>query len=140
MKKLVLFAVMSVAWGSPAFAGCESGSPSVITVESWSAEAKKMRSTDYVNVSVTIKSGAAKPFRMVDASIEIEDALGRRIGVLSVDPDLVLQPGESIEKNGSYLADSLERLPKMNRDDVIITACTEAVVYQDGSKQSFTKK
>ena len=90
-----------------------------------------------MDISVTVTSAAAKPFRMIDASYAFTDALGRRISSFNFDPDMHATPGEKIVHVSGYSGREMDRVFGMNREDVSVATCTKAIIYGDGSKDVF---
>lgn len=113
------------------------GSGAPLTVTDWSIEEVEIGVSKGMDISVSIRSNAEKPFRMVDASFTFEDALGSYISSFTIDPDLSGAPGEEVTSTNGYLGSDMKRVLTMNRDDVIVYACTHELLYDDGSRESF---
>jgi hypothetical protein len=93
-----------------------------------------------IDIHVTIKSNFSKPIRMIDGTYTFADALGRRISSFGINPDLNVEPGKTVKFAHGYMGREMDRVLKMNRADVIVTTCVRAVVYQDGTKETFTAR
>lgn len=113
------------------------GSGLPLTVTDWSIEEVEIGVSKGMDISVSMRSNAEKPFRMVDATLTFEDALGEYISSFTVDPDLAAAPGEVVTSVNGYLGTDMNRVLKMNRDDVVVYACTHELLYEDGSRESF---
>lgn len=136
MMRMCLAAVLAAC--GPAAAECTNGSSATfLTVEDWSLERVKNDLVSGIDIRVSIKSHAAKPFHMIDASYTFQDALGRRISGFVMNPDLAAAPGQTVETVNGYLGNEMDRALKMRREDITVFACTRAVVFDDGTKQEF---
>ena len=133
--KIAVF-VVTIALAGSAAADCRED---LLTIEDWKVE----RITDPIQgerVSVQVKSHMGKPFRMVDGSYAFHDALGRHISSFGFNPDLKLAPGMVSADGGRYFGTQIGRVRNMDRADVKISTCVRAVVYEDGTKETFTAK
>jgi len=115
---------------------CQDGSNEILTVENWQVE-KVEGILSGIDITVELRSHASKPFRMIDASFTFHDTLDRRISSFTIDPDLKAKPGETVSTVNGYMGREMDRVPSMDRADVVVFACTRAVVYEDGSKEFF---
>lgn len=140
MRAAMMVALLGAAVvANDAFA-CD-GSTKLLSVKDWTVEEVDGLIPGIhsgIDITVDIKSHAEKPFRMIDASYTFADALGRRISGFMIDPDLKVRPGETVSTTNGYTGSEMDRVIKMNRDDVIVTICTRAVVYEDGTKEDFS--
>lgn len=134
MRILTVSALVLLPSGALA-ANC-GGSSEFLSVENWKVE-KVEGLISGIDITVDVKSHAPKPFRMIDADYTFEDALGRRISAFKIDPDLKAKPGETVSSTNGYMGTEMDRVPNMNRDDVIVAACTHSVIYDDGTKEEF---
>ncbi|WP_307145455.1 hypothetical protein [Rhizobium tibeticum] len=134
---MLIAVVVSLAALPAAAQDCQEGQKEVIAVESW--DIKKVDDPMFSGMDITLKlkSNATKPFRMADASFTFQDGLGRRISSFTIDPDLKAKPGDVVETVNGYQGSEMDRVPKMNRADVVVFACTKALVYEDGTKEEF---
>lgn len=135
---MMVMLIIAATAGEAAAADCgPNGDGTAITVKEWSVEAIAGLIGTEAKVSVTFTNDLTKSFRMIDASIMFEDALGGYISNIGVDRDITLAPGNSTVYTASYGGTGLDRVPQMNRQDVVVYACTKAVIYDDGTKQEF---
>lgn len=123
---------------SIAAAECHSGSLEPISVVGWSAEPLDLPDSMGVGgvaLTLTLKNQLAHSLRMVDARAHIDDVLGRRIIRVSLEPDLnIAADSEQIHTRRYVTANlsELERLQGANPNDIVVTACTTAVVTGEG--------
>jgi len=113
------------------------GSGAPLTVTDWSIEEVEIGVSKGMDITVSMRSNAQKPFRMVDASFNFEDALGNYISSFTADPDLAAAPGEVVMTVNGYLGSEMSRVLKMNRNDVVVYACTHELLYEDGTRETF---
>lgn len=88
-------------------------------------------------LSLIYTNAGDRAFRLIDATVQFQDALGAGIGSIQFDRDTGLAPGESAALEGTYAGDNLLRLNSMNPDDIVITTCVRSVVYVDGKREEF---
>lgn len=111
---------------------CPAGSsPSALEPYNWEF-------TEAGRVMVAVRNTFDKQVRMVDAVIYFEDGLGRTLGdaPLPVNPDLAIFP----KKANSFQVvapPGYERLSVADLDDYLVTMCTSAILFVDGSKAEF---
>jgi len=120
--------------GTATAAECDAlGVPSILQVTDWSAvpgEPNVLTTIKYRNVS-------AKPIVMVKASVWFFDALGERVIGFQINPDVKLAPGVEAEESGRLIGDHAQRLLSSDKALFQAIACTHAVVYADGTKETF---
>lgn len=133
MRRLI--GMMLFALPTAAAAECQ-GRADLLTVEEWSVE-KVSGPVSGIDITIHLKSGFDKPFRMIDAGYTFSDALGRRISGFTMNPDLRASPNETVETGNGYTGREMDRVLTMNRDDVSVSTCVRAVVYEDGTKEKF---
>lgn len=112
------------------------GSADVLSLEDWHIE-KVDGFISGVDITVDLKSHAKMPFRMIDASYILEDVLGHHISGFKINPDIKAKPGETVSTTNGYMGSGLDRVINMDRSDITITTCVRALVYEDGSKETF---
>lgn len=126
-----------LALAPPAFADtiCGEGATSaLLTVSDWTI---KPITADTNQMTETLIYSGSKSIRMIDGSIRYSDVLGGSVASKAIDRDASIKPGEPYLQKGNWGRYTFERLLKMNRSDVIVVACVRAVVYADGSKETF---
>lgn len=136
MRHLLLTSALFLI-SSPSFADCGRGSPDILTLTDWTVEEDTSRTIPGSKVEFTVRNNGAKAVRLVDAGVYFRDILGEQIASIAISRDIQIAPGEAAVDGGSYLGTRLDRIPKMNPADVVAFACTEAVVYEDGSIDEF---
>ncbi len=133
--RILIVATISVMPGFAIAASCD-GSSDVLTVENWNI-AKVEGPLSGIDITLSVKSHAKQAFRMIDGNYTFEDVLGRRISGFQINPDLTAKPGEIVSTTTGYMGTEMDRVPKMDRSDVVVTTCTNAIVYSDGTKEQF---
>lgn len=108
------------------------GSPDVLLLKSWKAEAAGDSQYD---LTIEFDYQGKHPIRMVKAHLNMHDALGNGLTGGSLDPDVDLAPGDSGEQHWRFSGDT--RVVTINPDDVVARLCTTAVIYKDGAKEEF---
>lgn len=136
MRAIIIAFLGAGLWASDA-SSCD-GSPDILALDNWNIK-KVDGFISGMDITVSVKSHAAKPFRMIDASYTFSDKLGRRIAGFKIDPDLKAKPGEIVSSTNGYTGSEMDRVPKMNREDVIVSTCVTAVVYDDGTQERFSR-
>jgi hypothetical protein len=132
MRWLLALAVLV----SPAAAAeCFEGRPDAITVKSWAPSAKESLIGEPVLVRYVLNNALDKSIRMIDASVFFDDVLGKHIGGYEVEPDVAAVAGGDFEVEGTYLG--MTRLLDANPEDILVSICTKAVVYGDGTTETF---
>src|SRR5690606_26324405 len=102
--------------------------PDLISVQDWEVKHVERSGMPGASVSVTFTLNWPQPIRMIDASVQFQDLLGGYIGGVALDRDTRLSNGETTTDSGIYLGTDFTRIPEMERDDVMVTTCTRAVV------------
>lgn len=130
MRWLIL--VMSMTTGAVA-AECDTGNADILKVQEWDAADKGDR---VVEINYTYMNTTAKQIDMVDAALWFTDALGKRVGVGAiVDPDPKVKAGDIAAAD--WKGWGLQRLPSIEKKNVTATICVRAVLYEDGTKETF---
>lgn len=129
--------VTAALLASPAHAETCAGKSDFLVVKDWKVEKVETDMMTGIDITLTLQSNSPKPFRMVDGAYTFSDVLDRRISGFKFDPDLRGVPGGTIETGAGYMGNEMDRVPKMDRSDVIVTTCVKAVVYEDGTKETF---
>jgi hypothetical protein len=125
------------ALGLTAPAAATTCNTEILALEGWSVTLGTRSGYESANVMLAYQSTAAKPFRMIDASVRFADALGGHIALISTGRDMRLAPGDMFREEQSYLGTNLNRVVGMDRSDVSVELCTKAVVYEDGTVETF---
>jgi hypothetical protein len=115
----------------------QSCNTNILTLTDWSLTLGNRSGLESAELTLIYQSTAGKPFRMIDASIRFTDALGGHIALVSTERDMRLSPGDTFSENQSYLGTQLNRIAHMERSDVDVVLCTKAVVYDDGTQETF---
>ena len=132
MKRVLVLAVLVCGAAAPTSAtACDEG---VFTVQSWQVEPKP---GDYPVLTASLTYEGKSAVRMVDALIVVADALGGHITAIGIDRDLHAEPGATFNNDSLISVEAGERLLSLHPDDVAVTTCTRAIIYQDGLKQVF---
>jgi hypothetical protein len=132
MRWMVVFGLLA----APALgAECSVGRSDAVVVTSWAAEATSGTLGPMVQVSYVLSNNLPKGIRMVDASVNFEDVLGQTMPGFKLAPDIAAAAGGDFAQVATYLG--MDRLVKARHEDIIVTVCTRAVVYEDGTKESF---
>lgn len=130
--------VVLMLCGPVAAAECSRGeSGEALVVTGWEVTISQDGAYTSADVKLTVENKLPKGVRLIDASVRFEDALGGSISNVGLTRDVQVATGATFEDSGSYLGTRLERIPAMNRNDVVVFACTKGVVYEDGTKQTF---
>ena len=137
MRILALAAIGAMSCSAVVAAECGRGSADALEVVSWSAAESTNSFAAGVEVTVEVRNNLPQGVRMWDASVRFYDVLGRSIGSIGVAPDLRIAAGDTAQDGGSYLGSDLDRLLSMDAADVVVLACTRAVVMNDGTAQRF---
>lgn len=128
MKRLIFTAAM-IAISVPAYAQCPSGTSTAITLQSWTAEPGD--SAGSTTLAITLRNDMKSGFRLVDGTVWFRDVLGGSIGGVTIDRSSTAEPGATFEQFRTLFG--MSDLAALNPDDIIATACTEAVVLTDGT-------
>lgn len=114
-----------------AAAGCNK---TLISVSDWSARQLDERN---VEVSVSVLSNAEKRIRMLYAFAYFDDVFDVPIGSVSIGPDAVIAAGGTYTELSKWTPHRFGRLLKMRKEDVKTATCVQAVLYEDGTKETF---
>ncbi len=120
-----------VAVAGEASAGCNQ---ELLNVEGWSA---RPMAESRVEVSMDLKSAAPKPIRIIEALVYFRDALDGDIGALPVERDAHIPAGGSYSRLMKPAPAHFDRLLKLRKQDVQTHVCVFAVLYEDGTKETF---
>ncbi len=131
MRRVLLAFSLVAVGSSPALSACNDD---LLTISKWS-----IRPIDgHMNeLSFTVHSSAAKGIRMLDAQLGFTDKLGATIGPLVIDRDIAISAHGSFTDKRVWGPFTIERLLKVNAADITAYTCVHAVVYDDGSKETF---
>lgn len=133
--RLILMAAAVAMIGGPVFGAPKcSGKLDLLSVTNWSIEAVDS-TTNKLTVSITNESD--KPVRMVDGSVGFIDALDKEIGRYEIDRDAEIPAGGQFEESGNWGRFTFERLLTLRSDEVTAFACVSALLYDDGTKDTF---
>lgn len=131
LRQALVFLVLSA--GSVAHAeDCLVGSSEVLKLRDWGVT---VTSDSRYDLTISFEYSGQKPLRMVDANLNAFDTLGNGLTGGAIDPDQSLAPGDTGEQTWTFAGDA--RIARIAREDVVARVCTKAVVYADGSKDSF---
>lgn len=131
MRRVLLGFALALAGSSSALSACNDG---LLTISTWSI---KPIDSHMNELSFTVRSSAAKGIRMLDAQLGFTDRLGATIGPLVIDRDIAIPARGSFTDTRVWGPFTIERLLKVNAEDITAHACVHAVVYDDGSKETF---
>lgn len=113
---------------------CSKGSGTVLTISSWTTT--EPAHNGRFDAVFQIESRAPKPTRMAEATIWFDDLLGRSLGGWNLDPDFRIGPGETATFTLPLGKISFGGRP-LSREDLVARLCTEALLYDDGTKEEF---
>lgn len=130
MRILMALAFVALA-SSQAVAACND---TLLTVVDWTIRPVDARTNE---LSYTVKSNAGKDIRMIDGQLGFKDALGGHIGPLGLQRDAEIKAGSTFADKGLWGQHTFERLLKLKKDEVTPYTCVRAVLYDDGTKESF---
>lgn len=108
-----------------------------LVIDDWSIIEQTSGPRIGATVEVQYRLAGNRAYRLIEGSIIFEDRLGFRIESIAVPREKPLTPGMMGLQTGLYPSSTLMMAARMNRDDVIVTTCTNAVVYADGAKETF---
>ncbi|MFC3072344.1 hypothetical protein [Shinella pollutisoli] len=127
----ILVAVLMLAGTFHANAACNE---SLLEITAWNIQAID---ADTNELSYSIRSNAAKDIRMIDGQLGFRDALGGRIGPLQIERDTVIPAGGTFTDKGLWGRYTFERLLRLKKEEVEPYTCIRAVLYEDGTKETF---
>lgn len=128
-----VFAIASIATSSAM--ACDNN---LLAVVDWSVEpAVPDFDPGFSKISVTYRFDGDAPIRMIDASIIFDDALGRMITLVPIDPDQTMSPGETLSASILSPNEYIKRLLTLRREDILACGHVIAVVYADGTVEKF---
>jgi len=129
---LRLFLILSVFAAAEAkAAGCNA---TMLSITDWSVG---QASQGNVEITVRFKSNAPKQIRMLQGLAYFYDALDEPIGALPVGPDAIIPAGGEYTEYRTWSDHLFGRLLTLRKQDVKTATCVKAVLYEDGSKESF---
>jgi hypothetical protein len=131
------FATLAFVLGIAGSAAAQSCNSDVLALDDWAIAIGNRSGMESAEMALTYRSTADKPFRMIDASVRFTDVLGGLIGLISTERDMRLSPGEAFSEDQTYLGTQLNRMVDMERSDINAVLCTRAVVYEDGTQETF---
>lgn len=110
----------------------------LISVQEWEAvNESREDGTVSTHMTASYRYDGNAAYRMIDATILFEDVLGQLIAVYRVDRDEALNAGETSSLSMLSGGGSLHRLGDLDRDDIVVKTCTRAIVYEDGTRETF---
>lgn len=106
------------------------GTDRILKLEDWSAK------PDGAGTRITLRLALRgdKPVRMVDGKVSFYDALDGSVGSYPIDRDAHIAPGKPYEQKDFYTKGRLENL---KHEEVTSKVCVYAVLYEDGTKETF---
>ncbi|MDE4595909.1 hypothetical protein [Sinorhizobium meliloti] len=130
---LRLFLILSVFAASEAKAtGCNE---TMLSITDWSAG---QAGEEHVEITFDVQSHAKKQIRMLKAVAYFYDALDVPLGAIPIGPDATIPAGGRYNEHLTWPAGvHLKRLLQLRKQDVKTATCVKAVLYADGSKESF---
>lgn len=132
--RVAMLTMAAVLIGSPAVAECSKGSGDVMFIAEWTTG--PTQPSGAFDAIFQITSRAAKPTRMVEATIWFKDLLGRNLNGWHLDADFKIEPGATEQFALTLGTLSFDGRP-LRRDDLTATLCTKAILFADGTKQEF---
>lgn len=106
----------------------------LLAVEKWSAE----KSGDVTfDLTLTMTPKFPQGVRMIDAQANFSDRLGGWIGGVIIDRDTRIGGATFTQVNTFGIALDLARLLRLPPEDVVVSSCVRAVIYEDGSREDF---
>lgn len=130
MRKLSMIILLALG-SSPAFAACNN---TLLKVEEWSITALDANTNE---LTVTITTESSKPIRMIDGQFGFRDALGGNVASAAIDRDATIQAGQTYTQVNQWGPFTFERLLKLKKEEVEAFTCVRAVLYEDGTKETF---
>lgn len=106
----------------------------MMSVESWAASSHG--DTTFI-LKLDLRSNLPQHTRMIDAQVYFADALGKQIGGINLDRDAPVSVGPFSQELHLGTALNIARLLRINAEDVVVSTCTRAVIYEDGTKETF---
>jgi len=129
---LRLFLILFVCVASEAKAtGCNE---TMLSITDWSA---RRADTSNVEISLRVQSHATKQIRMMRGLAYFYDALDQPIGALPIVTDAIIPLGSEYLEHRVWSDHKFGRLLKLRKQDVKTATCVKAVLYEDGSEESF---
>ncbi|RVI96123.1 hypothetical protein [Sinorhizobium medicae] len=129
---LRLFLILSVFAAAEAeAAGCNDA---MLSITDWSVG---QASKGSVEIKLRFRSNAPKQIRMLQGLAYFYDALDERIGALPVGPDAIIPAGGEYTEHRTWSDHLFGRLLKLRKQDVKTATCVKAVLYENGSKETF---
>lgn len=130
--RAVLMTVLVLA-GTPAMA-CND---QFIEIENWEVTAIWSGIGVGANVAIDYRLKGDRGYRLIDARIHFEDALGMDLNSVVIPRDVPVAAGETVKHRQRYKDARLMMISRLQPDDVKVTSCVRAVVYDDGTKEEF---
>lgn len=117
-------------------AECSSGSQTVIKMGEW--RALKDEKNGYPSLAYSVTNTLPKGIRMIDANVGVYDTFGQEIDRFFLVPEnLELAAGATTELLSPGPGLGAERILTIDRNAMEAIFCTRAVVYDDGTKETF---
>lgn len=131
MRLLLMSAIIAGVCAGEATA-CNSD---LLTVLDWKATDNKQSSFLPYLLEANVKYNGKRPYRMIHAGVMFSDVLGAKLGQVNLKRD------QNVIPDGIALADGQvsveERIAQINPDDIVYRTCVWAIVYDDGTKETF---
>lgn len=106
----------------------------MLSVAEWSI---RPASEGNVEITLRVRSNAPKQIRMLQGLAYFYDALDEPIGALPVGPDAIIPAGGEYTEHRTWSDHLFGRLLKLRKQDVKTATCVKAVLYEDGTKETF---
>jgi len=132
MRRLLILPVLLATVASADANECLNGSGDILRLSSWSAEPVDDHSTA---VTLTYENVTQKGIEIVNATAWFYDALDNGIGGIPLDSDPQLEPAGSITVKRKMLG--FQRVLKVKPENISAVICTDAVLYDDGTRETF---
>lgn len=131
MRTFLLMILMTAA--TPALA-CNAD---FIRASGLKIEQVKIGESVRVNVAFNYTITGSRAVRMIDATATIADALGWEMERIAIPRTTPIRPGDIVAYSDNHVSGPLIVAAKANPDDISITTCVRAVIYDDGTKERF---
>lgn len=132
MEKIAV--LMAVLLATPAMACNEE----ILTVTEWEvAETEGFLSSSFIGLGITHLNNSDRTIRMVQGRTEFHDILDRRIASVPMAEDELRRPGEQTLQVTVAGRPGSDRLETASPDDIVVSTCVNAVVYDDGTVERF---
>lgn len=135
MKLFNLLFASSLMTGTAFADTCEYGigNDKILTVENWSYVDQDFGA----KLMLSIKNNSDDSYRLINATLEMKDVLGKKILYAEMPPDVPSPAGDVVDVSLSLII-SGQRLETVSASDVVSAVCMTSAVTSDGRKLTFT--